>query len=52
MTLEGRGEMFKFTKSSSIRLWQKPAKIAARRCIKSVGLGIFEAKTFEDGANS
>ena len=52
MRLEGSGEMFNFTKSYSIRLGQKPAKIAGRRCIRSVSLGIFEAKTFEDGANS
>jgi hypothetical protein len=44
--------MFNFTKSSSLRLRQKPAKVAGRRYIKSVGLGIFEAKTLEDGANS
>jgi hypothetical protein len=44
--------MFNFTKLSSLRLQQKPAKIAGRRCIKSVGLGIFDAKTFEGGTNS
>jgi hypothetical protein len=43
--------MFNFTKSSALRLRQKPAKIAGRRYIKSVGLGIFEAKTFEGGTN-
>ena len=38
--------MFNFTESSSIRFRQKPAKIAGPRCIKSVGLGNFEAKDF------
>ena len=44
MRLEARGEMLNFTKSSSLQLRQRPAKIAGRRSIKSAAQDIFEAK--------